>query len=234
MRKASGMSLHGQPVLTSSRSKGRIDPLRSMFWIRRVLPVMVLAVMVAIGFVFVLTRHEATPASAIPGTTNGDPIDVIFDTSVPLYPGGYESSVSAAEDATKGGTMQPSAAALPGPDKTADVWLFKTDVGYRYGDNLVIETTPYKITTSAEAYLKNHAEFFGGTLMTINGSLALVRPAHSFEAFEKQIDEDSLVVVPESMVDTTIIEMIVDDVGVTLFGLELTEVEVVQVAESLR
>ena len=130
--------------------------------------------------------------------------------------------------------MQPAAAALPGPDTTADVWRFKTDVGYRYGDDLVIETTPYQITTSAEAYLKNHAEFFGGTLMTINGSPALVRPAHSFEASERQVDESTLVVVPESAVDTTIIEMIVEEVAVTLFGLELTEAEVIKVAESLR
>ena len=211
--------------------------MRSVFWTRRVFPVMVLAVMVLAGSVFVLTRGEATSAPFVPvsrGTTNGDSIDVIFDTSVPLYPSEHGSSVPAAEEATKGRTMQPSAAALPGPDKTADVWLFKTDVGYRYGDNLAIETTPYKITTSAEAYLKNHAEFLGGTLMTINGSPALVRPAHSFEASERQVDESTLVVVPESAVDTTIIEMIVEEVAVTLFGLELTEAEVIKVAESLR
>ena len=85
--------------------------MRSVSWTRRVFPVMVLAVAVAIGSVFILTGRETTLAPAVPGTTNGDPVDVIFDTSVPLYPGGYESSVSAAEDATRGKTLQPTAGA---------------------------------------------------------------------------------------------------------------------------
>lgn len=122
---------------------------------------------------------------------------------------------------------------MPGPDKTADVWVFKTDVGYRYGDNLVIETTPYGLDLSPEAYLKSHVDAFGGELTTIAGFPALVRPAHSFEAFEKQLN-DSLVVVGEEYVDTTIVEMIVGEVAVTLFGRELTGDEVVKVAESLR
>ena len=60
-----------------------------------------------------------------------------------------------------------------------------------------------------------------------------MRPAHSFEAFEKQLN-DSLVVVGEEYADTTIVEMIVGEVAVTLFGRELTGDEVVKVAESLR
>jgi hypothetical protein len=192
-----------------------------------------LAFIAAAGVFILLARREVTPIPALPGFVNGNPIDVIFDTSVPLFPGGYESSVSAAEVATNGETLQPSASALPGADKTANVWLFKTDVGYRYGDNLVVQTTPFTIKKDAVAYLQNHAKAFGGTLTTINGFPALVRPAHSFEASERQLNEDTLVVVPEAAVDTTVIEMIMRETEVTLFGLELTEAEVVRVGESL-
>lgn len=145
---------------------------------RRLIPAMILALIpIAAVSLFVLPRGQETLiAPAVPGFVNGEPIDVIFDTSVRLFPGGYESSITAAEDATKGRTLQPADSELPGLDKTANVWLFKTDVGYRYGDDLVIQTTPSTIKTTPKAYLQNHAEHFGGTLTTIG---RLSRPGAS-------------------------------------------------------
>lgn len=203
----------------------------------RRIALIVIAFTLAAAAAFLITREDVGSAPiepVMPGFVNGAPIDVIFDTSVPLFPGSYGASIADAEEATNGDALQPSEAALPGPDTTPKVWVFKTDVGYRYGDNLVIQTTPFTIKTTPEAYLQNHADAFGGTLTTIGGHPALVRPAHSFEASERQLNEDTLVVVPKAAVDTTVVEMIVDGTEVTLFGLELTEDEVVKVAESLR
>jgi hypothetical protein len=188
----------------------------------------------AAGLLVFSSVKQDPSAPVTPGFTNGNPIDVIFVTSVPLFPGTAETSVSAAESATDGKTLQPDAGALPGPDKTPNVWVFKTDVGYRYGNDLVIQTTPYTIKTDPADYLQNHIDAFGGRLTTISGYPALVRPAHSFESSERQLNENTLVVVPEAAVDTTVIEMIIGDTEVTIFGLELTESEALKVAESLR
>ena len=182
---------------------------------------------------FIIVRRGDGPPLAPPGFVDGHPIDVIFDTTVPLFPGGYESSITKAENATDGETVQPVASALPGPDKTADVWVFQKDVGYRYGDDLVIQTTPYTITTDPVSHLRSHVDAFGGSFVSIGGHPARIRPAHSIEPFERQVDEKTLVGVEAAAIDTTIIEMIIGETEVTIFGLELPEAEALKVAESL-
>lgn len=183
---------------------------------------------------FLVTRDDP-PSPASPGVANGLPIDAIFDTSTALFTlsGNYRATVAAAEEATKGDTRQPVTSSLPGPDKSADVWLYRQSVGYRYGDNLVIETMPFTLNTTAESYLKSNADVFGGTVTTINGFPALVRGAYTFEASERE-EGDSTIVVPKEAVDTTVIDMIVGDTEIILYGRELTADEVVKVAESLR
>jgi hypothetical protein len=172
------------------------------------------------------------PTSVTPDVRSGAFVDVIFDTSRPIMPDEYRSSIVEAEIATKGKTLQPDPAALPGPDKSPEVWADERMVMYRYGDDLVMEITPYGITTPPEEYMRGNADAFGGTFTTIAGNPAVVREAHSFEAFEKQRG-DSTFVVGEEYVDTTLVGIFIHDRLVTLFGHELTGPQVVKIAASL-